>query len=87
MTQTKTTRRLPRVFYCDFVEGHVCTLSHGQKCPEGCKLPHRCETCGNASCINFDSFDSIDNAYCWIPPYWWDKYDYTDPEEDEGGEE
>lgn len=78
----KATRRLPLLPNCPYVDGHVCVLSHGQHCPSGCKLPRRCETCGNASCVFFDSYDGIEGiAYCWIPPFWYDKY------EDEGDEE
>mgnify|MGYP001327335695 CR=1 FL=1 len=45
----------------------------GDDCPDGCKLPRVCQTCGYEPCANFDSGADDEIMDCWIPPYYWNK--------------
>ena len=51
----------------------ICTSN---TCPEGCKLPRTCVTCGYEPCANFDGGHFGDDEMgCWIAPYYWNKGD------------
>lgn len=52
---------------CSYIEGHKCKVTI---CPTDCDLPRRCETCGNSTCIYYDTYEGNPDPYCWIPPFW-----------------
>jgi hypothetical protein len=71
---------------CLYVEDYTCSA---ESCPDGCKLPHICETCGYEPCVHFggDYYEAERN--CWIPPYYHDKGGtpeqyWPDADDDEG---
>lgn len=60
---------------CPYVHDHICTAD---SCPEGCRLPRTCETCGYAPCALSESGYDDGEEDCWIPPYYFDRQDEDD---------
>lgn len=64
---------------CPYHSEYLCESEEQRlKCPEGCKLPKCCDTCGIRTCVLTESGDTEDCCDVWMSPYYFDNLDDSD---------